>query len=61
MTVILGAIAGGAWMVVPIFTSDFATDDWIVGLIGGGSVLLVSEIVGLILAFQGDGAEIRFD
>lgn len=61
LAIILGAVGGGAWMIVPILTSDLSSDDWLVGLIGGGSILVVSEIVGLILAFQGDGAELRFD
>ena len=35
--------------------------DWLVGVIGGEIVVTVSEIVGLILALQGDAAELTFD
>ncbi len=59
----LGTSLGGlAWMLTPIFTTDItASDDWLYGLVGGGVLMAVGEIVGLILAFQGDSAEVRFD
>ncbi len=61
ITLVVGGLAGAAWMVVPLLTTDYSSDDWLVGLIGGAAVLSVSEIVGLILALQGDAAELRFD
>jgi len=64
LTLIIGGLAGAAWMVIPLATTDFGLsgdDSWLVGLIGGSSVLIVAEVVGLILALQGDGSELRFD
>jgi len=49
-------------MSIPMAWGDILdSDDRLVGLAGGGSVLVVSEVVGLILPLQGDSAEILFD
>lgn len=55
-TLIVGGLAGLGIMLGPLLSGS---DDYIVPLIAGGVVLVVAELVGLILAFQNDHADIR--
>lgn len=61
LTIIGGGVAGALMMTMPLLTTTGYNNDWLGWMIAGGAVLLVSEIVGMILAFQSDGAVIRFE
>jgi hypothetical protein len=60
LTFIGGLAVGLPMMLVPLAQSDFSNDDWVPWLIAGAVVTITTEIVGLIMAFQGDGADLQF-
>lgn len=63
-TMIVGALGGGAMMIVPFVLTEGGNEDdetavhW---MMAGASALIVAEIIGIILAVQPDGAAFRFD